>query len=58
MVYNDGFVIFKSITTYETIKMVLLEKLYQNEVIEIAVDLEQNRLIVFNLDTIWQIDLI
>ncbi len=57
-VYNDGNVIFKSIKTYETIKMVLLKNMYQNEQIEIAADLLHNRLIVFNLDSIWQIDLI
>jgi hypothetical protein len=27
LIYSDGFVIFKSITTYETIKMVLLKNM-------------------------------
>jgi hypothetical protein len=38
--------------------MVLLKNMYQNQYIEIAADLLHNRLIVFNLDSIWQIDLI
>jgi hypothetical protein len=56
-IYTDGYVIFKSMTTYETIKMVYLINLNYDNVLETTVDLKKNRLIIFNTNSIWQIDL-
>jgi hypothetical protein len=56
-IFADGVVIFKSMTTYETIKMVSLINLNYENVLETTVDLIKNRLIIFNINSIWQIDL-
>jgi hypothetical protein len=38
-IYNDGYVIFKSIISYETIKIVYLTNMYKDEQVLFAVDL-------------------